>query len=248
MTTISDNILDIHNTPYRIITPDNIANDDWCVLWIQGFGSSIADHTERVARLAETTQLSYAMVDYAGQGTSTTPLPDSTRQMQIDEVCALYDKLATLGYSKFIILGNSLGSYLAAMVSELRPAECIVLRAPAIYPDSELNIPQRDKENDGNLAQRKTWRQNVSAADDIQALHAVASFDGHIYVIEHDLDEVIPSNIPKSYFAQSKSGNYIHIPGCHHTPKTMQNPEKYHAMIEQWLATIVKNELAARSE
>lgn len=245
---ITDSTLQIHEAPYRIITPDSIAVDTWCVIWIQGFGSSIADHTERVSRLAELTRLPYAMVDYAGQGRSTIPLADSTRQMQIDEVCALYDQLTALGYSKCIVLGNSLGSYLTAMLSELRPSECIVLRAPAIYPDDELDVPQRDKEGDNKLASRKLWRQNVTKDTDTKALHAVEKFSGHTYVIEHDRDEIIPANIPKAYFTHMTAGNYIHIPDCEHTPKTMQDPEKYHAIIENWLATIVRNELAARGE
>lgn len=240
---IVDDKLQIHDAPYRIIRPDKISASDWCVIWIQGFGGSIADHTERVSRLVDSTNVPFAMVDYAGQGNSTIKLDDSTRQMQIDEVCVLYDRLVELGYSKFIVLGNSLGSYLTAMLIESRMTECIVLRAPSIYPDNELTVAHHDKDGEDKLAARKTWRSNVSAHDDIRALHSIENFTGDVYVIQHDQDEVIPANIPRAYYERAVSSNYIHIPNCHHTPKTMSDPETYHSIIEAWLETIINNEV-----
>jgi hypothetical protein len=75
---ITDNILQSNNTPWRLFETSD--NKEWCVLWLQGFTSTIEGHTDGVIRLVEATTTSFAMLNYAGHGHHPVILDDATRQ------------------------------------------------------------------------------------------------------------------------------------------------------------------------
>jgi len=229
---------DNDRTPWRLLTPKGSARD-WCVIWLQGFTSTIEGHAEGLKRMAEQTNTPFAMLNYAGHGNHPTELDDATRAQQLREVIGVYDELHKLGFSKFIAIGGSFGAYMAALLSAERPLESLTLRVPAIYEDSEFDIPFKDTRSGRTKERSDVWRETVSSKMVNKALHAVGSFTGDTYVIEHELDSVINPAVPKAYFEVAKHPNYIVIRGCDHSPKLMPDPEKFFAIIEQWIATIV---------
>ncbi|HEY0891636.1 MAG TPA: YqiA/YcfP family alpha/beta fold hydrolase, partial [Cellvibrio sp.] len=157
-----------------------------------------------------------------------------------EEVMAVYDELGKLGYKKIIAIGGSFGGYMAALLASKRELACLVLRAPANYPDDELETPYRDTAAGMKAEAHRIFRKSIDVHFWNSATEGVANHNGYTYVIEHAEDEVIDSSIPKSYFNAAKHGNYILIPGVKHSPKQMPNPEHYYQLIEMWIETIVK--------
>lgn len=213
-------------TPWTLVEPNN--NKDWAVLWLQGWGSTIEGHFERIQFLAQESGIAFAMIDYAGFGKHITPLAETTREQQHKEVIAAYDELKARGYKRIIACGNSFGSYMSALLADKRELTAIILRAPAIYDDAEFTIRQKDRDDDTYQAFKKTVRPDSSLA----ALKAINTYSGPVWVFEHGADEVIPSNIPKSYFANAQHGNYLYIPGASHSPAKQPESRKYYQYIE----------------
>lgn len=226
-------------TPWVIVSP----NDDkaWCVLWLQGWTSTIEDHLEGITRMAETSGVTFAMMNYAGHGDHPTPLADSTKKQQFTECLAAYDKLVSMGYEKIIVIGGSFGGYMAALLTGQRTPTATVLRAPAVYRDEEFEIAcsqtlRWDEESDADAQ----FRAQITAESELDAITAIRNYTGTIWVTEHELDTVVPRNIPKAYFDAAKHGNYLLVPNTEHSPKTMANPQKHFKYIEHMLVSIIR--------
>jgi esterase/lipase len=230
--------LQYDDTPWQLFEPAK-ATKDWCVLWLQGFTSTIEGHTEGVIRLAEATATPFAMLNYAGHGTHPIALDEATREQQFKEVLHVYDELVRLGYKKIITIGGSFGGYMAALLASKRPLEALVLRAPANYPEDEFSLAYKDTSAGRKDKSHYLYRQSIDENYTNSAVEGVRNFKGPVYIIEHEKDEVINPSIPKSYFKAATHGNYIRVPGLKHSPKLMPNPEEYFALIELWLAAIV---------
>jgi len=196
-------------------------------------------HREGVMRLVEQTGIAFATMDYAGHGQHTVPLEDSTRKQQHDEVVAVYDALAGLGYKKIIVIGGSFGGYMAALLVGKRPAHAAILRVPAIYDDAEFALPHSQTKRWQNI---DSYQDKASASyiEDNEAVRGIAHFEGFTYVLEHELDQVVPKIMPQTYFSHAKHGNYLIVPKTSHSPKQMSDPQKHYAYIEHLLASLVQ--------
>jgi len=156
----------------------------------------------------------------------------------------VYDELVRLGYTNIIVVGTSFGGYMAALLAAQRLIYTLVLRAAANYADDELELPYT-KTREVREHSTPIYRQDLPKTFTNRALDAVRQFDGQTYVIEHEADEVIHASIPRSYFAAARHGNYMVIPKLTHSPRSMPNPEAYFALVEFWIAAIVRGTRAA---
>lgn len=234
---IIDYTLSVDDTPWRLFEVKD--NKERCVLWLQGFTSTIEGHTDGIVRLTESTATSFAMLNYAGHGNHPVSLNDATRLQQFDEVVGVYDELMKLGFKRIVVIGGSFGGYMAALLASKRKLETLVLRVPANYPEDEFELPYRDTSAGRKDKDHYLYRQNIDEHYTNNAVEGVRNFTGETYVIEHGKDEVINPSIPRSYYNAAMYGNYLVIPGVKHSPKLMPNSEKYFALIELWLATII---------
>lgn len=226
------------NTHWRLYKPEN-AIDNWAVLWLQGFTSTIDGHNEGCTRLSSVSSIHFAMLNYAGHGDHPVRLEDATREQQFDEVCAVYDELTKMGFSKIIVIGASFGGYMAALLAKAKKPEVIVLRAPANYQEKEFRLPYSDTIESRDEEAKDLYRQSIGNDYSNNAVEAIRQFDGATYIIEHEKDCVINASIPKSYYNGAKHGNYILIPGLDHSPRLVKNPDTYINIIERWLSTII---------
>lgn len=239
---ISDHILKLPNdpTPWRLFIPDN-AQTGWAVLWLQGHTSTIDGHSESCARMSERQKVAYAVIDYAGHGTHPTPLGDSVRSQQLKEVIGAYDKLQELGYKNIIVSGGSFGAYMAALLTGSRKPEAVIVRAPANYPDEEFDLAYKVARSDDHSHNAlENWRKSLSENFRNMPLNHLASYPGLLYVFEHENDEVIPRNLPLSYFHAAQKPSYILLKDSVHSIKNNTDPKPIIENLEQWLAQIVE--------
>lgn len=225
--------------PWRLLIP-KAATKEYCVLWLQGWTTAMDMHRPGVERLANQTGVTCAMLDFAGHGTHPTSLEYTTRKQQLDDVVAIFDELTKLGYANIITVGGSFGGYLTALLTHKRPVHTAVLRAPANYRDEEFETPYTILCETDILKPMLHRRASDALLDHNSAIRAIEQFSGFTYVLEHELDEVVPARIPKHYFAAAKKGNYLIIPATPHSPKNLPNPQPHFTYIEHTLAAIIK--------
>lgn len=231
--------LDSDEVPIRIFTPEN-SDKEFCVLWLQGWSSSMDSHREGVERMAGQTGIVFATLDPAGHGLHQLPLEESTRKQQHEEVVAVFDELKKRGFEKIIVIGGSFGGYMTALLTAKRPVHAAVLRAPANYPDDEFEIPFKETLRSKDYAAYTKTKDSDDMLNNSSATKALGNYGGFVYVLEHELDEVVPAKVPKRYFEIAKHGNYFIVPKTKHSPKLMQNPQAHFAYIEQLVIAIIK--------
>jgi len=223
-------------TPWLLLEPNE--RKDYCILWLGGWGSTIEKHTPQITALANKTGAAVAMIDYAGHGSHATSLEATTREQQLHEAIAAFDALIAAGFKRIIVAGNSFGGYMSALLSAKRNPFALILREPAIYADDELSLAYPERQGYRDKAYEK-MKFTVTSKSDLKALHAVAKFERSVYVIEHEIDSVIPKNIPLAYFAVAKRGNYLVIPATDHAVAKMPKPEVHREYIIAAIAHIV---------
>lgn len=228
-----------NQVPCRLFIPDD-STREYCVLWLQGWTSSMKSHEGGVKRMSKNTGLSFATLDYAGHGKHLVKLGDSTRHQQHNEVVAVFDALKKRGFQKVIVIGGSFGGYMAALVAGVRPVHAVVLRAPAMYADTEFDMKHSETARWKNP---DSYQQNKVAdayINDNEAVRAIQKFEGFTYVLEHELDEQVPKVMPRTYFDNAQHGNYFIIPKTKHSPKLMDNPQPHFAYIEHVVISIIE--------
>lgn len=238
---VEDFILDLDgdSIPWRLFTPEN-STKNYCVLWLQGWTSSMDSHREGVERLATQTGRVFATIDFAGHGLHELPLEESTRKQQHEEVIAVFDELKKRGFEKIIVIGGSFGGYMAALLTGKRPVYSAVLRAPAMYADDEFELQHSKTRKWQNTSKDQQDIAKNPYIQDNEAVRSIRKFDGSIYILEHELDEQVPKIMPRTYFENAKRGNYLVIPNTMHSPKLMNNPQVHFAYIEHFVIAIIK--------
>lgn len=197
-------------------------------------------HREGVERMAKATDITFATLDYAGHGLSSVSMDDSTRKQQYEETIAVYDELKKLGYKNIIVIGGSYGGYMTALLTGVRDVHTAVLRAAANYPDDEFELPYTQTLRSNNYEEYVKSKDHDAMLTNSMATRAIENYDGFVYVLEHELDEVVPAKVPRHYFKAAKHGNYLIIPNTKHSPKLMANPQAHFEYIEQVVMAIIK--------
>lgn len=226
-------------TPWIRVEADN---KDWCVLWLQGWTSTIAGHLEDIKRMSEKSGVTFAMLNFAGHGDHPVTLEESTRAQQQNEVISAYDELKRMKYKNIIVIGGSFGGYMAALLAGKRKLTAVVLRAPGAYPDNELDLPynQTLESVQSSGEEFLDFRRSSEFYKQSIAHKALASHEGVSYIIEHELDTIVPPAVPRSYFQVAQHSNYLVVPNTEHSPKLMSEPKKHFAYIEYLLVSIIK--------
>jgi esterase/lipase len=226
------------STHWRLYTPEN-AQDGWVVLWLQGFTSTIDAHDVGNTRMSRVNNIRFAVLNYAGHGDHPVNLQNATREQQFEAVCGVYDELEKLGLNKVIVIGCSIGAYMAALLAGVKKPRAVVLRAPANYKEEEFSLTYKETMESRDKEAKDLYRQSITSDYSNNAVEAVRRFEGDTYVIQHEKDSVINAAIPKSYYNAAKHGNYIVIRNCDHTPKMTKNPKVLYDIIERWIQTII---------
>lgn len=228
-------------TPWRLFTPDN-SDKEFCVLWIQGWTSSMDSHREGVERMAERASMGFATLDFAGHGLSRVELGISTRKQQHQEVAELFDELVRRGFKKVVVIGGSFGAYMAALLARVRPVHAVVLRAPANYNDDEFELEYAKtlRWEDHAAYEEKKAKATKEELSVSSAVKGIQSFNGSVYVFEHELDEVVPKIMPETYFNAAQHGNYLVVPKTKHSPKLAKDPKPHFDYIEHLVLSVLE--------
>jgi uncharacterized protein len=116
------------------------------------------------------------------------------------QALSAYDRLsqsALTGDGGIVVCGASLGSYLAVLLSAVRPLAALGLRVPANYPDEIFDAPALAQYVAG--AALRPWRAQACSVNTNRALRALQAFEGPVQIIAAGRDETIPYQTLRNY-------------------------------------------------
>lgn len=211
------------------------------LLFVHGWGGDQEEdlgHAEELARLG----CVCFTFDLRGHAGSDASRDEVTRQDGLDDVRTAYDYLASqplIDPSAIGVIGTSYGGYLSALLTEERPVRWLALRVPALYPDSDWDVPKAMLNKDEVAAYRKGLR----SPDEDRALAACADFEGDVLIVESGEDDRIPTEVILSYQAAFKrASSFTHrlIPGASHAMRDPAHQRIYSTMLINWIEEMVR--------
>jgi uncharacterized protein len=195
------------------------------VLFIHGWESSQRSYRPRAERVAEELGATCLSFDLSGHGESGGAASSLTPNDHLADTLAAFDALARMPAvdpSRIGICGASYGAYLAALAIAHRDAKAVLLRAPALRPDSALD---RSAGCGGT---------EYRAGDDVAPLRNLASFNGPVLVVESEHDEVIPHRVVQAYLDACPGASHAVIPGAAHAMTDPGWNEAFVELILEW--------------
>jgi dienelactone hydrolase len=237
-----DDVIEIavgeHRLAATLVTP---ATEIPGVLFLHGWGGSQTQYVVRARQVAALGCVCLTL-DFRGHEKTNAQKQTVTREDNLQDVVAAYDVLAShpgVDADAIAVVGTSYGGYLAAILTSLRPVRWLALRVPALYKDSEWDVPKLKLRQMQDL---ETWRKQRVAAKGNRALAACAAFRGDVLVVESGRDTIIPHAVIESYreaLKDAKSLTYRVIDNADHGLTDPACCEAYTALLVNWLTEMV---------
>lgn len=136
--------------------------------------------------------------------------------------------------SRLALLGFSFGAYMATFLAAAKPARLLVLRSPAIYPDSGWSTPKEQLDAQGLRA----YRSGPLAPDQNRALWCCSQFTGDVLLVDSGQDETIPPQLIASYagaFRRARSLTRHTLADADHALTRPAWQREYHNVVVEWL-------------
>lgn len=211
------------------------------VLFVHGWGGSQQQYVARAREVAALGCVCLAF-DLRGHAKTKSQIESVTREDNLQDVVAAYDMLVRargVDPSAVAVVGSSYGGYLAAILTALRPVKWLALRAPALYKDSDWDLPKRELNKRQDL---ESYRRKPVHPDESRALAACTRFTGDALLIESEHDDTVPHQVVVNYrdaCVSARSVTYRIITGADHglTHPTCQNA--YTSLLVNWLTEMV---------
>jgi len=216
-----------------LITPGTLMPG---VLFVHGWGG---DQHQYVTRASELAALGCVCVtfDLRGHAQTQAQFESVSREDGMRDVLAAYDFLGAqrnVDSDSIAVVGSSYGGYLAALLTALRPVKWLALRAPALYKDSEWELPKWRLKKLHNLDE---YRKQPVPPNESRALTACTRFDGDVLIVASEYDFVVPHQVIANYreaCSRARSVTYRVMAGADHglTDESMQ--QAYTNLLVEW--------------
>jgi pimeloyl-ACP methyl ester carboxylesterase len=204
---------------------------------VHGWGGSQEQYLGRAREIAALGFVCLT-VDLRGHARSEGLRDTVSREDTLRDVLAAYDVLARqpgIDPSAIAIVGSSYGGYLGAILTTLRRVRWLGLRAPALYKDTDWDLPKWQLHHDPDLV---AYRRRAVPAEDNRALRACAAFRGDVLLVESEHDHVVPHPVLANYLAactQARSRTYRVLAGADHGLSEEAWRQAYTAILLSWL-------------
>jgi len=221
-----------------LITPGSLVPG---VLFVHGWGG---DQRQYLARAHEVAGLGCVCLTFDLRGHAQTQAQHESvsREESLRDVLAAYDFLAAqhnVDSDSIAVIGSSYGGYLAALLTTLRPVKWLALRVPALYKDSEWDLPKLKLRTEQDLAK---YRLQPVGPEDSNALRACHAFKGDVLLVESEHDTVIPHQVIVNYREACKSARsltYRLLEGADHGLSDEAMQVAYRDLLVKWFKEIV---------
>ncbi len=211
------------------------------VLFVHGWGGSQEQDLER-AREAAGLGCVCLTFDLRGHSRTEQQRETVTREDNLRDLIAAYDmfsKMRLVDASAIAVVGASYGGYLAALLTAVRPVRWLALRAPALYKDTDWELPKRQLHRDSDLP---AYRRRRIAPEENRALSACAAYRGDVLLVESEHDDYVPHPVVANYvgaFTQVRSLTTRVITGSDHALSHHACQRAYTTVLVGWLTEMV---------
>ncbi len=211
------------------------------VLFVHGWGGS---QEQYLARAREVAALGCVCLtfDLRGHVETRNQKEIVSREDNLRDVHAAYDFLArqpNVDPGAMAVVGSSYGGYLAAILTTSRPVRWLALRVPALYKDSDWDVPKRRLKREQDL---EAYRRKPVHAAESRALRACAAFEGDVLIVESQHDTVVPHQVLANYrdaCTRARSLTYRVIDDADHALSEKPWQQAYTSLLVNWLAEMV---------
>ena len=235
--------VDTHCIAATLIIPDSRMPG---VLFLHGWGGSQAQSASRAREIAAL-GCACLTVDMRGHAKTATQQATVTREDNLNDVLAAYDRLvreAAVDDDQIAVVGSSYGGYLATILTTLRPVKWLGLRAPALYKDTDWTSPKLALRQ---LQGLEAYRRMMIEAQDNRALRAATAYRGDVLIVESGHDTIIPHEVIENYrnaFAGAHSLTYRVIEGAYHGLTEPSCRQAYTTLLVNWITEMVAGKRA----
>ncbi|HEY1328416.1 MAG TPA: alpha/beta fold hydrolase [Casimicrobiaceae bacterium] len=221
-----------------LVTPGTLVPG---VLLVHGWGGS---QQQYLARAREVASLGCICLTFDLRGHVRTRAKKETvsREDNLEDVIAAYDVLVHqpgVDLSSIAVVGSSYGGYLAAILTSLRPVRWLALRVPALYKDSDWDLPKGQLRKQQEL---EAYRLQPVRPEDSVALKACASFTGDVLLVESEHDSTVPHQVILNYrdaCASAHSLSYRVIKGADHSLSDPRWQQAYTTLLVNWFSEML---------
>jgi pimeloyl-ACP methyl ester carboxylesterase len=210
------------------------------ILFVHGWGGS---QQRDLARAKNISGLGCVCLtfDLRGHEKTADQYQSVTREQNLNDLLAAYDRLAShpaVDTSAIAVIGSSYGGYLSAILTRERPVRWLALRVPALYWDSEWQVPKFAL----NREKLASYRRSSPTPADNRALAACAEFPGDVLLVESEQDDYVPHATLMSYraaFVAAHSLTHRMVDGSDHALSSDASQKAYSLMLTAWISDMV---------
>lgn len=211
------------------------------VLLVHGWGGS-QEQYQRLVREVASLRCVCLTFDMSGHVATRARRESVTREDNLADIVAAYDFLAEhprVDRTAVAVVGSSYGGYLAALLTGLRPVTWLALRAPALYKDTEWQLPKHQLRLAQDLPHYR--HQRVGASEN-RALRACADFRGDVLLVESGNDRIVPGAVLANYrqaCVNACSLTFRRIAHADHALTDERSRRSYAAILLNWLGEMI---------
>jgi uncharacterized protein len=211
------------------------------VLFVHGWGGDQQQYVDRARQLASLGCVCLTF-DLRGHAQTQARRDTVSREDSMRDILAAYDFLAalrTVDADSIAVVGSSYGGYLAALLTAARPVKWLALRVPALYKDSEWNLPKLKLRGEQHL---EKYRLQPVGPSDSKALRACQAFTGDVLIVESEHDNLIPHQVIANYreaCISARSLTYRLIEGADHGLSSDAWRSGYTTLLVNWFSEFV---------
>lgn len=208
------------------------------VLFVHGWGGSQEQYLARAREVAALGCVCLAF-DLRGHVETRRQKEKVSREDNLHDVLAAYDYLArqrSIDPARIAVVGSSYGGYLAAILSSMRPVRWLALRVPALYKDSEWDLPKGRLKSAQDL---EAYRRKPVRPDESRALRACADFEGDVLIVESEHDNAVPHQVIVNYreaCTRARSLTYRVIADADHGLSEPRWQQAYTSLLVNWIS------------
>jgi uncharacterized protein len=195
------------------------------ILFIHGAGSDQSGYRSRAEAASKRLGVSCLTFDLGGDGESEGNAKALSPHEHLQDCLAAFDALLgdeAIHPDRVGVCGASYGGFLASLLTARRSVRSLLLRAPGLYPDRDLDRA------------REAVRSSVQSPDTSEALRALLVFDAPVFILESEHDETIGHDVIEAYLRACKRPRHALLPGAGHQLTDPTSRTAYIAAIVEW--------------
>jgi uncharacterized protein len=195
------------------------------VIFVHGLDGNQEGYIARAKALSDQFPILSLTLDLSGHGHSEGNLARLTPFDHLRDLTEAFDTLTSyerVDPARIGVCAASYGAYLAVHLSALRPIKSLLLRAPALYEDSQLCEP---------LA---SGRRTTASANASQFLETLRKYDGRITVVESGKDKIVTRDVLDLYICNMQHGTVNTIADAGHVLESVQQKALFMEYVQSW--------------